>query len=110
MGPEYVEYVLLPLSPSVMLTAFGAMVLLRALPQRAPRLTGSRTVARLSALSFGVYLVHPAVLTQLRDRWPFPADLPGMLGTGFALLAATLLASAVITGIGRALPGVRRVF
>jgi surface polysaccharide O-acyltransferase-like enzyme len=110
MGPQYVEYVLLPLSPSVMLTAFGAMVLLRALPRRAPQLTGSRTVARLSALSFGVYLVHPAVLTQLRDRWPFPTDLVGMIGTGFGILAATLLASALITAIGRALPGVRRVF
>ena len=110
MGADYVEYALLPLSPSVMLTAFGAMVLLRALPRRAPRLTGSRTVARLSALSFGVDLVHPAVLTQLRERYPFPTDLAGLLGTGSAILAATLLASALITALGRILPGVRRAF
>ena len=110
MGPVYVEYVLLPLSPSVMLTAFGAMVLLRAVPKRAPRLTSSRTVMRLSTLSFGVYLVHPAVLTQLRDRWPFPTDLVGMLATGFGVLVLTVLASALITVVGRALPGVRRTF
>ncbi len=110
MGPEYVEYALLPLSPSVMLSAFGALVLLRALPRRAPGLTGSRTVARLSALSFGVYLVHPALLTQLRERWTFPTDLAGMLGTGLAIVTATLVASALITAVGRALPGVRRAF
>ncbi|WP_169577172.1 acyltransferase [Sporichthya polymorpha] len=110
MGPEYVEYALLPLSPSVIVTAFGATVLLRALPRRLPRLTGSRTVARLSALSFGVYLVHPAVLTQLRERYPFPTDLPGLLGLGAALLAVTLVASALITAVGRLAPGVRRAF
>jgi surface polysaccharide O-acyltransferase-like enzyme len=110
MGPAYVEYALLPLSPSVMLTAFGSVVLLRALPRRAGRLTGSRTVARLSALSFGIYLVHPAVLTQLRDRWPFPPDLAGLLGTGVLLLTVTLVASGVITAIGRAIPGLRRAF
>jgi len=110
MGSVYVEYVLLPLSPSVMVTAFGAVVLLRALPRRAPRVTSSRTVARLSVLSFGVYLVHPAVLTQLHDRVRFPTSLLGMLGTGLWVLAATLVASAAITAVGRAVPGVRRVF
>lgn len=110
LGPEYVEYVLLPLSPSVMVTAFGAVVLLRALPVHAPRVTGSRVVAQLATLSFGVYLVHPAVLTQLRDRMPFPTDLAGMLGTGLTVLAVTLVASTLITLIGRAIPGVRRAF
>ena len=110
MGPAYVEYALLPLSPSVMLTAAGAVILLRALPRHAPRVTGSRIVARLAALSFGIYLVHPAVLTQLRERWPFPPDLAGMLGTGTLLLAAALLASGLVTAIGRAVPGLRRVF
>lgn len=110
MGSVYVEYALLPLSPSVMLTAFGAMVLLRSLPTRAPRLTGSRTVAQLSALSFGVYLVHPALLTQIHDRDRFPTDLPGMLGTGFAVLAVVLVGSAAITAVGRLIPGVRRAF
>jgi surface polysaccharide O-acyltransferase-like enzyme len=110
MGSVYVEYALLPLSPAVMLTAFGAVVLLRDLPRRAPRLTSSRTVARLSALSFGVYLVHPAVLTQLHNRVRFPADLFGMLGTGLWILAATLATSAAITAAGRLIPGVRRVF
>jgi surface polysaccharide O-acyltransferase-like enzyme len=110
MGSVYVEYALLPLSPSVMLTAFGAVVLLRALPHRAPRLTSSRAVTRLSALSFGVYLVHPAVLTQLHNRIRFPADLPGMLATGLGVLAATLAASAAVTAVGRLIPGVRRAF
>jgi surface polysaccharide O-acyltransferase-like enzyme len=110
MGPAYVEYALLPLSPSVMLTAFGALVLLRALPDRAPRLSASRTVARLSALSFGVYLVHPAVLTQIHNRVRFPTDLVGMLGTGLAVLTVTLIVSAALTAVGRAVPGLRRAF
>jgi surface polysaccharide O-acyltransferase-like enzyme len=110
MGSLYIEYVLLPLSPTVMLTAFGAVVLLRALPHRAPRLTGSRTVARLSACSFGVYLVHPAVLTQIHDRVRFPTDLPGTLATGAWILAVTVAASTAIAAVGRAVPVVRRAF
>lgn len=110
LGSVYVEYVLLPLSPTVMLTAFGAVILLRALAVRAPRLTGSRTITRLSALSFGVYLVHPALLTQLRERWPFPDDLAGMLSTGLVILIVTLAVSAAITALGRLLPGIRRAF
>lgn len=110
MGSVYVEFVLKPLSPSVMLTAFGAMVLLRTVPGRAPRLTSSRTVARLSALSFGVYLVHPAVLTQIHEQMRFPADLPGMVGVGLLTLAATLVAATAITALGRAIPGLRRAF
>ncbi len=110
MGSVYVEYVLLPLSPSVMLTAFGAVILLRAVPRRAPRLTSSPMIARLSALSFGVYLVHPAVLTQFHDRHRFPTGLAGMLATGGAILAVTLVISAAITAAGRCVPGLRRAF
>lgn len=110
MGPVYVEYVLLPLSPSVMLTAFGAVILLRAVPRHVPRLTSSPVIARLSALSFGVYLVHPAVLTQLHDRHRYPTGLAGMLATGGAILAITLVASAAITALGRCVPGLRRAF
>lgn len=104
------EYFVMPLSPSALMLALGAFVLFRALGQRASTLTRSATVHRLSALSFGVYLVHPAVLTQIRDRVAYPPTIPGVLVTGGAILAATLAASLAITALGRRIPGVRNVF
>jgi len=87
------EYFVMPLSPSALMLALGAFVLFRSLAESMPSLTGSTVVRRLSELSFGVYLVHPAVLTQIRDRVAYPPTVGGVLLTGGAILAATLAAT-----------------
>jgi len=104
------EYFVMPLSPSALMLALGAFVLFRSLAESMPSLTGSTVVRRLSELSFGVYLVHPAVLTQIRDRVAYPPTVGGVLLTGGAILAATLAASVAITAVGRRVPGLRKVF
>lgn len=105
------EYFVMPLSPTVIAMAFGAVVLMRAWAARRP-LEGARGrgLHYLSGLAFGIYLVHPAVLTELRERFTYPADLGGVLTTGGAILAATLIASSLITAVGRRIPGVRAIF
>lgn len=105
------EYFVMPLSPTVLAMSFGAVVLLRAWVARRPlEGTRGRAIGYLSALSFGVYLVHPAVLTQLRDRVTYPSDLGGVLTTGGAILVATLAVSIVVTAVGRRIPGLRAIF
>jgi surface polysaccharide O-acyltransferase-like enzyme len=107
------EYFVMPLSPTVMMTALGAFVLFRALAARVPDAgdgTRGRVVRRLSDLSFGVYLVHPAVLTQIRDRVGYPQTVTGVLTTAASILVVTLAASIAITAVGRRIPGLRAIF
>ncbi len=106
------EYFVMPLSPTVLMTALGAFVLFRALGAAQGRARRGRpaSIQRLSALSFGVYLVHPAVLTQIRDHTVYPPTVTGVSEHAGGILAATLAASVAITAVGRRIPGVRNVF
>ncbi|HIS26473.1 MAG TPA: acyltransferase [Candidatus Pullilachnospira intestinigallinarum] len=60
-----------------------------------------------SGLSFGVYIIHPLLLRELREVIPYErAPLWYLLGTYVAVCAA----AALLTRIGSALPGIRKVF
>lgn len=98
------------LSPPVVLMSVSAYVLLRALGSRLLREASEAAVRRVqsvAALTFGVYLVHPALLMPLRRATGIPADVPGMLATVLGSAAAVFLASLAITWVLRHLPVLR---
>lgn len=105
------EYFVMPLSPTVIAMAFSAVILMRArVAQRPIAGARGRVLHYTAGLSFGIYLVHPAVLTELRERFTYPADLSGVLLTGGGILLATFAVSAAVTALGRRIPGVRAIF
>lgn len=66
-----------------------------------------KLLAVCAGLSFGVYILHPLLLTELRKAVPYEnGPLLYLLGT-FVLVCA---GSALLTRIGSGVPGVRKVF
>jgi surface polysaccharide O-acyltransferase-like enzyme len=102
------------LSPTVIVSSLTAFVLLRALPKRLPALAReplAGTVSRLSAASFGVYLVHPAllVLYRLHGPHPLPSQAPPLLGALVVQWLVVTLVALALTTFLRAVPLLRRV-
>ena len=98
------------LSPPVVLMSLSAYVLLRALGSRLLREASEATVRRVqsvAALTFGVYLVHPALLMPLRRATGIPADVGGMLAVVLGSAAAVFLASLAFSWLLRRLPVLR---
>ncbi len=95
------------LSPPVIVMSVAAFVLLRVAGRRL-RGRGARVAASLSALTFGVYLVHPLVLYPLARHVPLPQDLPGFLAVFALQLVATTAGSLLLTVVLRRIPGVRQ--
>ncbi|WP_026119470.1 acyltransferase [Nocardiopsis ganjiahuensis] len=104
------EYVYGFLSPSMVLASVGAFLLLRAwgtrLAEKGPESLTNRTIAVLSGLSFGVYLVHVMVLYTLRDLGGTPDGTVGLtLAAGYAI--ATVLISLLLVAGARRVPLLR---
>ena len=74
------------------------------------RIQGRRTGSLLAAcagLSFGVYILHPLLLTELRRAVPYEGTpLLYLLGTFVTACAG----AAVLTRTGSAIPGIRKLF
>lgn len=74
------------------------------------RIQGRRTGSLLAAcagLSFGVYILHPLLLTELRKAVPYEGTpLLYLLGTFVTACAG----AAVLTRTGSAIPGIRKLF
>ena len=66
-----------------------------------------RRVQSVAALTFGVYLVHPALLMPLRRATGIPADVGGMLAAVLGSAAAVFLASLAFSWLLRRLPVLR---
>ncbi len=99
------------LSPTVVVMSVSAFVLLRAWGLRNPpgtRWSPGRRAAALSALTFGVYLVHPLFFYPLRRLWPAPEDLLGYVGVTAAHLVVTVAGSLALTWLLVRVPVVRR--
>ena len=97
------------LSPTVVVTSVAAFVLLRAWGLRAAgsRWAPGHRVAALSALTFGVYLVHPLFLYPLQRYWAAPADGPGWAAVTAGHVVATVAGSLALTWALLRVPGLR---
>lgn len=98
------------LSPNMILASVGAFLLLRAcgtrLAEKGPASLTNRTIAVLSGLSLGVYLVHVMVLFTLRDLGGTPDGAVGLaLAAGYA--TATVLISLLLVAGARRVPLLR---
>lgn len=97
---QYGQYVYGFLSPLVVLQSLGAFVLLRAAGDALVRRWGDPVVpvlSRLAAVTFGVFLLHPAVLFPLRRWTGIPEDALPVLGAALGWTAAATLGSALVT-------------
>ncbi len=104
------EYVYDFLAPGMVVAAVGVFLLLRAwgtrLAEQGPNSRTNRTVAALSGLSFGVYLVHVMVLYTLRDIGGTPDGAVGLAAAaGYAVV--TVLVSLLLVAVARRVPGLR---
>jgi len=102
------------LSPTVIAGALAAFLLLRALPTLLPavgRPGVERWVGRLSPLTFGVYLVHPALMALEPHLGVdlYPTRAPALLVAVAVHWTALTLASLVVVALGRRVPGLRAV-
>jgi surface polysaccharide O-acyltransferase-like enzyme len=96
------------LSPTVLAMSGAAFLLLRAAGDRLFGATGTpRWIARLSGLSFGVFLVHVILLYTLRDVTGVPGGVLGMLAMTALHTVAVLAASLLVTAVFQRLPGLR---
>ena len=98
------------LSPPVVLMSVSAYVLLRALGSRWLRDASESLVRRVqsvAALTFGVYLVHPALLMPLRRATGIPTDVAGMLAVVLGSAAVVFLASLALTWLLQRIPVLR---
>ena len=98
------------LSPPVVVMSLSVFVLLKAVGESSTILGTPRVATalrRLSALSFGVYLVHPAILLPLRRSVGLPADLPGTLAVSALLFLVVLVASTLAAWVLERTPGLR---
>ena len=99
------------LSPTVVVMSLSAYVLLRAWGLRHPpgsRWAPGRRAAALSALTFGVYLVHPLFLYPLSRVWPVPQAWPLWVGVTAAHLVVTVGGSLALTWVILRVPVLRR--
>ncbi|KOX17110.1 acyltransferase [Nocardiopsis sp. NRRL B-16309] len=108
---EGAEYVYGFLSPTVVLASAGAFVLLRAAGSRLVRGEPGagpvgRTVATLSGLSLGVYLVHVMVLNTLRDIGGTPDGVLAVAAAG-GYAIATAAVSLLLVAVMRRVPLLR---
>lgn len=99
------------LSPVVIVMSLSAFVLLRILgPVALPpghRRGLARTVAWLSACTFGVYLVHPLVLYPLATAIALPQPLGAFLAVFALQWTLTVAGSLVLTAVLQRLPLLR---
>ena len=98
------------LSPPVVLMSVSTYVLLRALGSRLLRDASESLVRRVqsvAALTFGVYLVHPALLMPLRRVTGIPPDVVGMLATVLGSAFVVFLASLALSWLVRRIPVLR---
>ncbi len=105
------RYVYGYLSPTVVVMSVAALVLLRAWGLRNPpgsRYAPGRRTAALSALTFGVYLVHPLFFYPLNRLWPAPEAWLGYVGVTLAHLVLTVAGSLVLTWVILRIPVLRR--
>jgi surface polysaccharide O-acyltransferase-like enzyme len=98
------------LSPLVVVMSLASFVLLRAAAERLPAVSGHRIVRRLSELSLGVYLVHPALLAPVKGMVQMPDAVLSLALTVSPVLALVLAASLAITAIAQRLPYIRAAF
>jgi surface polysaccharide O-acyltransferase-like enzyme len=102
------------LSPTVIVASIAAFVLLRALPDRLPALERrpmATIVSQLSALSFGLYLIHPALLVLYRLHGPHPLPGPAapLVGALLVQWLVVTVAALALTAAIRAVPFLRRI-
>lgn len=76
------------------LTAFSIFVAIRYIPWKAGRFTSC--MAKLSKLTFGIYLLHPVLLGYVWDYCSFLTKLPSILGVPL-IAALVFLCGSVIT-------------
>ncbi|PRX98727.1 acyltransferase [Allonocardiopsis opalescens] len=106
----YGKYVLNSLSPTVALMSLGSFVLWRALGTRLRALDSASVRARLRTLgelTFGVFLIHVAILLPLRAVLPIPADVLGTLAVGSAQLIVSIAGSLLLTLVLKRIPYLR---
>lgn len=99
------------LSPPAAVMSVAAFVLLRAIGTRWKAVTDeprARVVRTWSELSFGVYLVHPALLLPARRVFGMPDGPLAMTVTALALLVGVTALSALITAGLRRVPLLQR--
>jgi surface polysaccharide O-acyltransferase-like enzyme len=105
------RYVYGYLSPTVVVMSVAAFVLLRAWNLKHPpgsRWAPGRRTAALSALTFGVYLVHPLFFYPLDRVWPAPSDLLGYSAVTLAHLTLTVAGSLALTWLLLRVPLLRK--
>lgn len=105
------NYVYGYLSPTVVAMSVSAFLLLRAWGLRHPpgtRWAPGRRAAALSALTFGVYLVHPLFLFPVRRWLADGASLPAYAGTTLVHLTVTVGGSLALTWVLLRVPLLRR--
>lgn len=108
-GP-YGEYALHYLAPNVVVMALAVFWLLRVLGTRpGDHWRPGAWTARLSALTFGVFLVHVLLWYPLVRDWQVPTGLAAYLATAAWHWGLVLLGSAAITAGSRRLPLLRRL-
>lgn len=105
---RYAAYLYGFLSPPVVVMSVSAFLLIRWAGTRwTPGPVTAGWLGRLSDLTFGVFLVHAAILFPLRRALPIPADLVGMLAVTAVLTTVVVTASLAITALLRAVPLLR---
>ena len=101
------------LSPTVIVASGAAFVLLRSLPERVtwiqrPRVHGC--IRSVAAASFGIYLVHPALLALTRQLDVYPSSGRALLVAVVLHWVALVAASMALVTAGRRAPVLRRIF
>lgn len=92
------------LSPPVVVMSVTAYLLLHHVLR-----AGCRPLERLAPLSFGIFLVHGALVYGLRHVTGVPTDLAGVLVAAFGLTAVHTAASALISWVLLRVPYLRAV-
>jgi surface polysaccharide O-acyltransferase-like enzyme len=100
------------LSPTVIVASGAAFVLLRSLPDRVswiqrPRVHGC--IRSVAAASFGIYLVHPALLELTRQMNAYPSSSRALLVAVVLHWSALVAASTALVTVGRRTPVLRRI-
>jgi surface polysaccharide O-acyltransferase-like enzyme len=99
------------LSPPVVIMSVSAYILLRAVGTPLMAKASQALVRRaqhVAGLTFGAYLIHPALLQPLRHVTGIPAGWAGMLATVLGSSAAVFVVSLGLTWVLRRIPVLRQ--